>query len=85
MIDELSEDFAAPVPFNSTTGNVTEVRYDAFEQTLYVEYFGSGRGGGLYAYLDVDPFTVASLSQSPSVTRFLNANIKDVFQYEHLG
>ena len=77
LITDLDQDFAAPIPFNSTTGNIVDVSYNPATETLFVE-FKNGR----YVYYDVPLGLVTGFTSANSATGYLNAMIKGRFSYE---
>jgi hypothetical protein len=76
-ITDLEQDFAFPVDFNSTTGNIEEISYNRVTESLFV-YFHNGR----YVYHDVPVGVVMGLANANSATRYLNAFVKGFFSYE---
>ena len=77
FVSELDEDFSEDVPFTSTTGNVVSVKYDPVSRSLFI-----GFHNGTYVYRDVDAMVVAGISGASSVTRYLNENVKGIYDYE---
>jgi len=65
------------ISFNSTTGNILDIKYIPKTGTLFVEFHN-----GPYRYEDVPPYIAAGFEGSPSATAYLNSAIKGVYNYE---
>jgi hypothetical protein len=79
LITNLDQDFATPIPFVSTTGNIEAVEYNKVTETLFVTF-----KNGKYAYFDVPEITAWGFRGASSATLYLNDQIKDVFDYEEV-
>jgi hypothetical protein len=85
LITNLDQDFSVPIPFTSTTGNIGDVRYNPATETLFITFDGHGRGGGTYAYFDVDVRTATGFFGASSATQYFNLMIRDRFEEEWIG
>jgi hypothetical protein len=85
LITDLDQDFTVPIPFTSTTGNITDIDYNPATETLFITFFGGGRGGGRYAYFDVPVTTATGFFGASSATQYFNDQIRNMYSYEWLG
>ena len=79
LITDMDQDFAESIPFYSTTGNIVDVSYNRFTETLFVEF-----KNGKYAYFDVPTEVAHGFDGASSATLYLNDQIKGVFSYEQI-
>lgn len=68
-----------PLEFTSTTGNINQITYNRVTGTLFVEFHND-----TYRYEDVPEDVADGISDAPSATAYLNANIKGIYDYELL-
>lgn len=63
------------------SSNVAAVGYDDETETLAVEF----NSGSVYHYSNVSRDTFEALRDAPSVGKYFNANIRDIYEYEKVS
>lgn len=72
---------AEEISFNSESGNVQSVSYDAETQELTVGF----NHGGTYVYRGVPPGIARGFADAPSAGQYLNTFIKGTYGYERVS
>lgn len=62
------------------SSNIEAIGYIQETQELYVQFIKSG----VYIYYDVEEWVFQEFLQADSKGKYLNANIKGMYQYGHL-
>lgn len=75
----MADDLPRLLPVESS--NIDAVAYDAATRRLYVRFLASG---STYVYYDVPKAVFEDLLDAGSKGRFLNAHIRDAYEYQRL-